>query len=475
MESDGVRLYTLILETLKKGPDAEGQPFTFEEVFDWALQMMSQHLMCSCRLFEMVQVAVDSIFAQYTGDNNKWVIDKQTLVGVLIMEVVSRHMAVQRLIITGQLERLVYLAVSLVAPWRSGLYQTKNDKPIMTKLLRKSIVWVLRSSRWCPNATLRAELLRFVSMCEMEDLLDEDLSHHATSGLLLNVLSLTVVQLLPKGRIGLLWPIRKILQHFCGTMGVLLQKCHENILQLVIGENERAVAYLVVLMGQAARRILWLRRTGNLTPVTTVDEFMNILYILRMMVAWPPNMRLFDEPGMCRIAAGAIAWTCRCIIQTQYARVSEVDFVKLLVGVNNLFMVLTYFPLKGAVLEELRCYHGRCLSRVAASMKKFQLFPVSVPEPLKRMKPDAPARFLDVLTGRLMDTPVKHLATGVVMDQATLLTTLLATTVDPETGNLVRDMSYEIMTDLQEEIHVWRHQHHHHQQQEKEQQQPFED
>ncbi|MPC42095.1 hypothetical protein E2C01_035709 [Portunus trituberculatus] len=467
MESEAVMEFRLMLETLREGPDAENQPFTYEEVFEWALLMLSQQQICTCRLFEMVQAAVGAISAQYTGDNDQWAIEKQALVGVLTMEVVIRHMVHRGQIISGQIERLVYLAVSLVAPWRSGLYETKNSKPILTKLARKSIAWVMRSSRWCPSLTVRAELLRFVSMCELEDLIDEELSHQATYGLLQNVLSLTVVHLLPKGRIGLLWSIRKILHHFCGSIGVILQRCHQSILHFTVGGNERAVARLVLLMGQAAKRVLRLRRSGNLTSVTTADEFMNILSILRILVAWPPNMKLFDEPGMCRIAAAAIAQTCHCIMKSPAARVTEVDFVNLLIGINDLFKALCSFPLQGAVLVELQCYHGCCLSLVAAKLKVFKIFPHFIPEPREMMKPNAPARFLDALTGRLMDTPVKHMNTGVVMDQATFLTSLLGTPIDPETGDMVHDMSYELMTDLYEEIQVWR--------QQQQEQQPSED
>lgn len=464
--------YSFVLERLKEGPDADVLHITYEEVFTWAMERLLRRQMCNCRLLEIAQVAVDSIFAQYTGNNIKWIIEKQTEVGVLIMEVVIRQVGHSALSITGHLERLVSMAVSLVAPWRPGLYTPEGDRTILSIMVRKSLAWALRSSSFCPNDTLRAELLRFVSMCEVEDIMDADLSHHATCGLLLNVLNLTVTHLLPKGRIGLLWPIRKIIHHFYGAMGVLLRKCRENIEQLVIGEKERGATHLVTLMGQAARRVLWLRRTGNLSPVATVEEFLNILHILRLVVAWPPEMNLFHEPGMCRIAARAIATTCNCVLQTLDASVPEVDFVRLLDAVNNLFMTLAHFPPHAAVLE-LRCYHGHCLSRVVASLEKFKLHPICVPDPQETMKPDAPARFLDVLTGRLMEEPVKLLDTGVVMDQATLLTTLLATPVDPKTGDLVRDMSYELMPDLQEEIEVWRQQQQ--QMQEKEQQQPSED
>ena len=470
MEAETVLEFKRRLKTLKKGPDAKDQDFTYEEVFDWAMLMLSQHEMCTCRVLDMVRVAVKAISSQYTGENNTWAIEKQTLVGTLAMEVVVRHMVSQGLTVSGQLKRLVHLAVSLVAPWRSGLYEIKNNRPIMTKLARTTIAWVSLCPRWCPSVTLRGELLRFISMFELEDILDEDLSFQAAASVLRNVLNMTVTHLLPKGRIGLLWPIRNIIYHFCGMMGILLQRCRRNILQLVIGDNERAVAHLVLLMGQAAKRLLWLRRSGDLSSQGTVDEFMNILYILRMLVVWPPNMKLFDEPGMCRIAARAIAQTCHYVMQTPDARVSEADFVKLLIAVNDIMKLLGYFPLNGAVLEELRCYHGRCLSRLSAAMVKYKVLPLSVPEP-REVKPDAPARFLDDLTGRMMDAPVKLMDTGAVVDQATLLTALLTTPVNPETDELVRDMSYELMTDLFEEIQVWKQE----QEQEEQEQQPLED
>lgn len=332
----------------------------------------------------------------------------------------------------------------------------KVEEPQLTDPLKVWTVMMMRSSTRCPNPGLRLELLRFIAMFDLEDMMDEDIVSNVTFAILYNTKHLTMTRLLPMGRTGLVWPLRKVLYHFSGLLGALLRRSCDHIQQLAIGNVERSVSYLVVLMGQAAKRVLWLRRNGHLTPLGTVDQLMNILHILRLLVATPPNHEVFEEPGMCRIAAAAIAVTCRCIVQTpdSPAPAARQSFVKLVCEVND-FMALLVFQVKGTVVEELRRYHGGCLSYIAAKMNQLGCSAASVPEPLKEVTQPAPERFLDTKTGRLMEAPVKLLVSGQVVDRATLLLLKLATAVDPETGVPVQDLSFEPLISLQDQIHAW--------------------
>ena len=451
------QVYHSLLLRLEGGPSVfvEGEYMTLESVFNKTLEMLASRKFCVCHIYEMVHVARKAISAQYTGNNKFWIIRSLTRLGVLILEVVSRYVTYAELPLTGKWECVVSLALSLMRLWRSGLYV--EQEPLMSEALKSWVVVSIRRLNGCPNPVLRLEMLRCIAMFDMDDMMDLNLVRESALGVMQNVIDLSVTRLLPKGRTGLLWPLMKILYQLqiTGFLGAFMTSGYNHVRRLVVGDIERSMSYLVVLMGQAAKRVLWLRRNGYLTPLGTVDQLMNILHVLRLLVATPPNHEMFEEPGMCRIAAAAIAMTCRCIVQTPDSPAARQSFVNLVCEMND-FMAQLVFHVKGTVVEELRRYHGGCLSYIATKMNQLGCSAASVPEPLKEVKQPAPERFLDARTGRLMKAPVKLLVSGQVVDRATLLLLKLATAVDPQTGVPVQDLSFESLIYLQDEIHAWK-------------------
>ncbi|MPC82185.1 hypothetical protein E2C01_076833 [Portunus trituberculatus] len=168
-------------------------------------------------------------------------------------------------------------------------------------------------------------------------------------------------------------------------------------------------------------------------------------------------MELYEEQGMCRIAASAIALTCRCIMQVPDAPASRRIFAKLVLEVNDFFLVMEKFQIKGTIIEELRRYHKRCLSFIAARMKKLRFTDLTLPEPLQEENQSVPWRYIDWRTGRIMETPLR-LESGEVVDRGTLLIMMLS---EPFRGHMdipPRNFMYEPMPELQEKISIWKEQ-----------------
>lgn len=457
-------LLECLLQRLEEGPTVpvEGKLVTIKEVFVKVLDMLVSEQLCACHIFELVQAAVATISAQYTGDNNLQTIKELTDLGVLLLEVVARYVIHEGLAVTGAYENISFLAVSLLTPWRSGLYQHEA----LTPLLKEWIVHVLESPVSCPNVFLRLEMLRLIAMWTPEDFInDEEFGSHAAAGIMHHILDLKVTFLLPKGHTGLLWSLKKSLQLLqdSGYFRAYVMRSYTFLKNLIVDRIEQSMAYLIVLMGRAAKRVLRLRHSGDLTPVGTVDQLTSILRILRLLVATPRNMEPYEQPGICNLAATAIARTCRCIMLIPDAPVSRRIYAKLVLEVNDFFLAMDKFQVKGTIVEELRRYHCRCLSFVAARMKKLGFTELTLPEPLHEARQDVPWNYIDWRSGRIMETPLR-ITTGEVIDRSTLLVLMLSAPFNKQMHLPLQDLTFEPMPELHQEIRVWKEQqqeHHH--------------
>uniref|UniRef100_A0A0P4WFX5 U-box domain-containing protein n=1 Tax=Scylla olivacea TaxID=85551 RepID=A0A0P4WFX5_SCYOL len=457
----GRQLYGALLQRMKRGPDAlvDGQHITLEEAFNKILEILSNGQFCACLVYEMVKVATKAIITKYKK-NKVFAMKGLTHLGLLTLEVVSRQVSYDDATFTLRWQRVTFLAVSLASCWRPELYRQPAQQ---TRSLKYWTSMVMCRNNACPNPVLRIELLRFVAMWNLSDIMDVELGNNAIFGLMYNAIHIKARHLLPRRRVGMLSPLRSVLQqmHAAGLLGHLMLRSCSYMKRLVVGHVERSMTYLLVLMGNTARRVLWLCRKGDLTPVRSVEKLTDIMEILRLFVATQPNMELFEEPGLCQVAATTIARTCCCIVQIPDVPQASQALAKLVREMDSFFLTLIVFQKKGTIMGELQYHHARSLSFIDGKIKELQLAAFCLPESVAERQ-DVPERFLDSLTGRLMDTPLQLVFSGRVVDRCTLLLLKLATAVDESTGILMSDLRYVPLTDLKEEIRAWKEQHHRH-------------
>ncbi|MPC42092.1 hypothetical protein E2C01_035708 [Portunus trituberculatus] len=458
----GRQLYGDLLQRMKRGPDAlvDGQRVTLEEAFNKIHELLSNGQFCPCLVYEMVQVASKAIVTKYKK-NKVFAMKGLTHLGLLTLEVVSRQVPYNDARFTLRWERVAFLAVSLASYWRPELYRHPAQQ---THSLKYWTSMVMCRNTICPNPILRVEMLRFIAMWNLSDIMDAELGNNAIFGLMCNAIHIKAKHLIPRRRAGMLSPLRSVLQQMqaAGLLGHLMLRSCSYMKRLVVGHVERSLTYLMVLLGNTARRVLWLCGRGDLTPVRSVEKLTDIMEILRLLVATQPNMELFEEPGLCQVAATTIARTCCCIVRIPDVPEASQTLAKLVREMDSIFLTLMVFQKKGTIMKELQCYHARSLSFIDTKIKELQLAAFCLPEPV-RASQDVPEMFRDNLTGRLMDAPLQLMFSGHIVDRCTLLLLKLATTVDESTGILTyRDLRYVPLTDLQEEISEWKEQNRRH-------------
>lgn len=449
--SDAQRSYSYMLLWLERNPREFLDCLTV--VFHRVTELVVQKELCACHVLELVRLVSRAIIDLYAAYKKKKMIERMTYLGVLTLELVGTMACRYRLEVAGKWERVAFAAVSFVNLWMPGVFDPEPARAL-PMMIKHWVVLVSYHSFMCPNPLLRLELLRFVAMFDVMDFDDVSLRHTVILGFLQNALHLSVSRLLPVGRAGLLCVLRKMLyklHSFCLLGRLMVRSCTE-IENMRVRHAERVFAYLVMLMGQAAQRLRWMRCKKKKSPLNTIAEFSDILQILWLLTAIPPNLQLFEMPGMCQVAGGAIATTIRSIVLTPVDPAVKNPFQRLLSTVDDYFFSLCTYQIQGTLLDDLQRHHGRDLSLLAVKMREYGYQPKNVPQP--KSLSHVPVEFMDDKTKRLMTCPVRLEATGKVVDYTTLLRLMLLET-DADTGRPLDDLAYTPLRDLRNQIRAW--------------------
>ncbi|XP_050723185.1 uncharacterized protein LOC127001960 [Eriocheir sinensis] len=435
-------------------PDMLLQPKGYEAdvVLFRATMLLNEERVCVCDVLEMLRVIRRDILENAAEEAQ--MVAETTGLGLLTLEMLGKLNVHRHFTLRGKWERIAFLAVSCLNLWQPGVFRPGRAMAWGVKL------WVgeaLFRDDLCPNALLRLELLRFVAMWDVMDMMEPYLGFFTTRGLLHNALHLSASRLLPVGREGLLGVLRTVLYdlHVANRLGPLVARSCRRIEALEVRHNDKVLAHLVQLMGKAAERLRWMRRKKIKSSRKTIAEFIEIVRILLLLTAVPPYLKLYDLPGMCQLAGGAVATTLRCIVLTPVDAEANGHLKSLLCDVDEYFLCLGTHQSRGTLLEDLRRHHGRALTQFSERMLRHGCQPSYVPQPLEERRPCVP-RFMDGMTKRLMERPVRLEAVDGVVDCSTLLRFMLVQEIDPWTGRPLEDLAYTPLDGLRDEIRAWK-------------------
>lgn len=418
-----------------------------DEVYEYATIAIWEKPCCSRHVRVGLQVAKDAIFKNMDlRQISSKMAEQISYLGVLAMELFSSKARTQNKVLCGTWESAAWKVVLMSS------FCTPDMAQCMTQT-QSTIQWIKEvfCNRYlCPNPHLRREMMRFMVLWPDKVLRDPVLGFEILHAMVLLTSRLKMQDMLPQGRPSLSGPFACLLQNFhrLGFLEVLAVQACMQVTRLHIGAEARFFAHVVRLLGEKAKVLRHMCHNASLSYLVVMEEYRHLLDTLTVLVVSDSSKIVFKLPGLRQVAAIAIAATTINLYKssTRLAAADEARFKKLKEQLNGL--LLSVNKILG---KELMTNHGRTLLRAAqlADEAEFPLHDLSVLL-LYEVPEGCCERFLDTVTGKVMEEPVRLISSQTVMDMSTLVGFMLFSVSWPCT------IAYILLTELKREILDWK-------------------